>query len=259
MKTLLGSVMVAALASSSFAFGVDCSHANTTVEMKECASQEFAAADAELNALWPKVVAHFKSVDAQVESWNGPLDLRKSKDLIVDAQLSWLQLRDNDALAVAAGSEGGSIFPIIVLSQKTFLTKERTAQLKQIVKGYSDDLSGPGAEHYSEIAKETEACQSGSSTVQWKECVGQIAETADVELNMHYKALKSVAKREHGTGAADLMTKAQLAWIKMRDADCEAAVRINYGGTGESGYSATCHGLHTIERTLQLRGSYQNK
>ncbi|WP_176806666.1 lysozyme inhibitor LprI family protein [Alloyangia pacifica] len=95
-----------------------CSDATTTVEMRECRSHEYEAADAELNAVYGQLKAMASdAVMAQVRA----------------AQRAWIPFRDAACLAEAAPYEGGSIQPLIHVSCLTRLTQRRSEDLRTLL------------------------------------------------------------------------------------------------------------------------------
>ncbi|NDD29686.1 MAG: DUF1311 domain-containing protein [Proteobacteria bacterium] len=92
--------------------------AQTQLEMNEQAAEDFKKADAELNAIYKKVMA---------------ASAGEQKQAIITAQLAWIKFRDANADAWAAPNKGGSIYPLIWLGAKTRTTRTRTAELKQLL------------------------------------------------------------------------------------------------------------------------------
>ncbi|MBN9271734.1 MAG: DUF1311 domain-containing protein [Mesorhizobium sp.] len=83
--------------------------------MTICADQDYQAADARLNQTYQKLVK---------DSDTSTLALLKT------AQRAWVSFRDAECAYAAAGSEGGSIYPMLVSMCLTDVTKERIKQLE---------------------------------------------------------------------------------------------------------------------------------
>lgn len=109
---------------------VNCDNATDQVTMNQCASQQHAAADKELNALYQQITSRLKS---------NP----DSKKLLVGAQRSWIAFRDAECRFSASGVEGGSVYPLIYSNCVTELTKARVQTFKQYLKCQEGDLSCP--------------------------------------------------------------------------------------------------------------------
>lgn len=84
--------------------------------MNVCAAQESRRADAQLNAVYQKLM---KTLDAN----------RRTK--LRAAQRAWLAYRDAQCAFEASASEGGSMQPLELASCKSDVTKERIAQFQQ--------------------------------------------------------------------------------------------------------------------------------
>lgn len=80
-----------------------CADAQTTVEIGECVGKAYKAADAELNAVWKKVMATFASNDYM------PADAQKAwKETLLASQRSWIAFKEEDCKAVGYEWYGGS-------------------------------------------------------------------------------------------------------------------------------------------------------
>lgn len=94
---------------------VDCKTAVTTAEMRRCANDRYQAADAELNRV-------YRQLSAQLSD--------KRREQLKQAQRAWLAFRDKNAAFVASAFEGGTMYPILELSELTSMTTRRAEQLK---------------------------------------------------------------------------------------------------------------------------------
>ncbi len=106
---------------------IKCNNNGNQLELNACASDSFAEADKELNQTYQSPIK--KEADA-------PLFINKLRL----AQKAWLAFRDAELEARFACSEDdvricwGSMYPMLFLSRKAELTRERTQHLQQILK-----------------------------------------------------------------------------------------------------------------------------
>lgn len=106
---------------------VKCNKSGNQLELNACASDDFNKAEKELNQVYQSLIR--KEAD-------DPLFISKLRL----AQKAWLAFRDADLDARFACSEDdvricwGSMYTMSFLSRKAELTRERTMQLKQILK-----------------------------------------------------------------------------------------------------------------------------
>lgn len=106
--------------------------------MNICAAREFAAADADLNAQWELTRAEMKRRDA---SWDEELapdwdDRPGYFATLLEAQRAWIVYRNAHCRSDGYSARGGSLEPLLVSTCKTALTKERTAQLRELALTY---------------------------------------------------------------------------------------------------------------------------
>ena len=109
----------------------DCSDSGqlTQLAMNFCASEEFGAADAELNAAWKNVFPEIKS-----RASGGDDNLQKDwPSRVLEAQRSWITFRDAHCESVSFAYRGGSIEPLIFQNCRTELTRQRTRQIKALI------------------------------------------------------------------------------------------------------------------------------
>ena len=109
---------------------VDCDNASDQVTMNQCAAQQHAAVDKELNALYQQITTRLK----------GDPD---GKKLLVGAQRSWIAFRDAECKFSASGVEGGSVYPLIYGNCVTELTRARVETFKTYLKCPEGDLGCP--------------------------------------------------------------------------------------------------------------------
>ena len=96
------------------------------MELDQCAGKAFKAADKELNAIWPQVLAAIDSRAADM-----PADAAKDwKTSMIDAQRAWVTFKEDDCNAVQYEWYGGSGASLAVTSCLYHHTADRTADLK---------------------------------------------------------------------------------------------------------------------------------
>ncbi|MGP1383323.1 MAG: lysozyme inhibitor LprI family protein [Thainema sp.] len=83
--------------------------------MNICAHQSYEAVDVELN----------QTYQALTQELNAP-----EQELLTDAELAWIEYRDNTCELEAAPYEGGTIQPLIYSQCLTRMTENRTAELQ---------------------------------------------------------------------------------------------------------------------------------
>lgn len=108
----------------------DCDTAADQTTMNLCAGEAYRAADAELNARYREIMERL-------------LDDEAARGLLVEAQRAWLAYRDAECALAASGVEGGSIYPMILVTCLTDLTAARSADLAGYLACGEGDLSCP--------------------------------------------------------------------------------------------------------------------
>lgn len=125
-------VMVAgicAIAGTAAAQEVDCATAVAQQDMNACAAEEYRAADATLNAVWPGAVSWARGAGLEEE--------------LRTAQRAWIAFRDA-ACAVEAGAwAGGTMEPYANAACMTRLTVARTMDLRVLVGDTGPQSTGP--------------------------------------------------------------------------------------------------------------------
>ena len=87
--------------------------------MNRCAGEAFERADKELNRHWREIIDHY--------------DEPETKKLLLDSQRSWLRYRDAQCELSAFHSRGGSMWPMVVSGCKADLTRQRNAELADLL------------------------------------------------------------------------------------------------------------------------------
>jgi uncharacterized protein YecT (DUF1311 family) len=112
---MLLSVCLVFLAGTSIARAQECDRSDDSQQMMNiCASEDYQAADAKLNAAYQNLIG---SEDVE------------GKRLLQAAQRAWIAFRDAECAHATAASQGGSIHAMEVSQCLTRLTNERTKQL----------------------------------------------------------------------------------------------------------------------------------
>jgi len=102
-----------------------CDDAMSTAEMRGCLEKAYLAADAELNAVWKKVMAHVAGADYL------PAQAQKDwREELLEAQRAWITFKERDCGAVGFEWYGGSGAPGAVMSCLRAHTMARTENLK---------------------------------------------------------------------------------------------------------------------------------
>ncbi|WP_050773016.1 lysozyme inhibitor LprI family protein [Roseobacter sp. SK209-2-6] len=133
MSLIFRTCLWAFLTSCCFATPVlaeSCIDPQTTLEMRLCASQDYEAADAELNAVYKEARAVMKALDQDL-----PENLKGAGEALLQAQRAWIPFRDKACESEGFLFRGGSFEPLTVLHCKTELTRQRSEQLRFLLEG----------------------------------------------------------------------------------------------------------------------------
>lgn len=105
---------------------IDCENASSTVEMNFCAGEEFAKADASLNAAYKAALAAIPEMATE-----HPFDAKSWESALRASQRAWVAYRDAECDGhVPMFWSGGTGTTAEVIGCKTDLTKARTKELK---------------------------------------------------------------------------------------------------------------------------------
>ena len=96
-----------------------CAEAMTTMEMRECADDRYQKADAELNEVYKQLMVKLE-------------EARQAK--LKEAQRAWIAFRDKSAEFEASEAEGGSMYPVILVSVSADMTEARVNELRETLK-----------------------------------------------------------------------------------------------------------------------------
>lgn len=113
---------------SSAALADECDKAQTQLDLNQCYDAQYKKDDLTLNQTYKKVFS---------------IATDEQKDLLKQAQLAWIKVRDADCKFIRSGTEGGSVSPMIYSQCLSDRTKERTAFLESLMQCEEGDLSCP--------------------------------------------------------------------------------------------------------------------
>jgi uncharacterized protein YecT (DUF1311 family) len=124
-------LLLSMLPVTSLAQETDCAAAQTQAEMNACAYQDWEAADAVLNALWPQARAVTKAQDADL-----PEELKGADQALLNAQRAWIAFRDAQCASEGFAMRGGSAEPLLIYGCMASLTEDRVEDLRAVIEGY---------------------------------------------------------------------------------------------------------------------------
>ena len=91
-----------------------CADAETTAEMRECINLHYVEVDQELNDVYTHLMSQLDS---------------ERRQLLRDAQRAWIDYRDKNAVFAASVFEGGTLYPVIEVSERAAMTERRVEEL----------------------------------------------------------------------------------------------------------------------------------
>ncbi len=107
-----------------------CKNPITQMDMNACAAQDYRAADSELNAQWTVTTGEMRQADIATRP---QADGRPGYyDQLLTAQRLWISFRDAHCASEGYAARGGSMEPMLISGCKAILTRERTAQLREL-------------------------------------------------------------------------------------------------------------------------------
>jgi uncharacterized protein YecT (DUF1311 family) len=113
-------------------------------------------------------------------------------------------------------------------------------------------------------------CEKLNSQAELNDCYGKAYQKDDARLNrIYHKAMESLqhdlaqagsdqAQKQSAQAAIDDLKAAELAWIKYRDLQCEAASQQYQGGTMASMIHSICMSMATEHRIDEIKQAYEN-
>jgi len=109
----------------------DCIDPQTQMEMTYCAGVDYEQADADLNEIWPKIVAAAKENDEYVAEMARERGVPTTLEALRTAQRAWITFRDAQCEYEAYEVFGGTAQPMVGSLCLARLTRERIEVLKQ--------------------------------------------------------------------------------------------------------------------------------
>jgi uncharacterized protein YecT (DUF1311 family) len=127
-RALVPALVLTALAAAlpARAQQVDCSAAQTQMDLTFCAQQAWMAADEDLNLAWGLAMAAARAQDAAYLPPGAP----PAADMLRAAQRTWITFRDQACAAESNLARGGSMQPMLDFSCRERLTRQRTEDLR---------------------------------------------------------------------------------------------------------------------------------
>jgi len=113
-------------------------------------------------------------------------------------------------------------------------------------------------------------CEKAISQADMNECYGKEYQKDDARLNrVYHKAMESLqhdlvqagsdqAQKQSAQTAVEDLKAAELAWIKYRDLQCEAASQQYQGGTMASMIHSMCMSMATEHRIDEIKQAHEN-
>ena len=99
---------------------VDCTNAETQIEMNYCAERDYLAADADLNEVYPHAIEAMRQIDSYLEPAQ-----RGAVESLRAAQRAWIPFRDKACEAEGYLVSGGTMMPLIIYGCLERLTRQR--------------------------------------------------------------------------------------------------------------------------------------
>ena len=109
---------------------VDCDDPMTQSEMNMCAYRSWQEADAEMNAAWKLASADMKQMDSDTDHGDGRPGYFA---VLLEGQRAWLKFRDAHCESEGYLARGGSMEPLLYNGCRAQLTRQRTAQLNELI------------------------------------------------------------------------------------------------------------------------------
>lgn len=125
-RTVLGGCLASLLATAALADDLpDCVDPQSQMEMTYCAGVDYEKADADLNAIWPDIVAAAKANDEDVAGMARDRGVPTTLEALRTAQRAWIKFRDAQCEYEAYEVFGGTMQPMVGSLCLARLTRER--------------------------------------------------------------------------------------------------------------------------------------
>lgn len=134
MKRILCVLLLAVQVSPAFAQEdkVDCKNPITQPDMNVCAANDAADADAEMNKVWKTARSTAAKKDKELKEVESEPGAEKA---LLAAQRGWIAYRDGNCDLAQFEARGGSMEPMLYELCVADMTKARTKELKEFIKG----------------------------------------------------------------------------------------------------------------------------
>ena len=123
-------LLLAAVSTAAADDEIDCNNAMGQQDMNACAAKDYDAADAELNTVWKAAGGVAKDFDAELSE-----DLKAAEAALLAAQRCWIAYRDGQCELAGFNERGGSMEPMVVSGCLADLTRKRTKELREFIRG----------------------------------------------------------------------------------------------------------------------------
>jgi uncharacterized protein YecT (DUF1311 family) len=110
---------------------IDCANAVAQMELNMCAYQDFEKADAELNAVWKEAKTSAGEMDSQQDEES----MKGAAKALLAALRGWIAYRDGACELSGWEAHGGSMEPMVVSGCLAQMTRARTKELQDFLKG----------------------------------------------------------------------------------------------------------------------------
>lgn len=130
-RTALFAFAMIALPYGPTAQTIDCANPQTQIDMTQCASNDYEAADARLNAAYGPAIAYMASIDADLD----PAD-QGAEAALREGQRAWITFRDANCTAEGYSVHGGTMEGMVILMCNTRLTLARAEDLEALKPWY---------------------------------------------------------------------------------------------------------------------------
>lgn len=108
----------------------DCAEPMSQSAMNRCAAIDFQEADAELNRVWPEVLAEMRRRDRYIPDGD---ERPSSVQSLREAQRAWIVLRDAHCAVQGYEARGGTMEPLLYNGCRAATTRARTEQLRSLM------------------------------------------------------------------------------------------------------------------------------
>ncbi|MEA5489604.1 lysozyme inhibitor LprI family protein, partial [Pseudanabaena sp. CCNP1317] len=128
-------LLAAEVAHAQDADGVNCQDPVTQPEMTYCAHLDYEAADADLNAIWPDVVAAARLRDEDVADMAKERGVPTTLEALRVAQRAWIAWRDAQCEYESYDVFGGTAQPMVGSACLARLTHDRVEFFRSVLEG----------------------------------------------------------------------------------------------------------------------------